>query len=84
MLENYSLDQKKAVIMVFGVLVVVLAAINRFFLQNLAMSVAVVALIIVFFLVLIWFLITSRRVSTKAQTKDTKPAKEQKRSRKAK
>lgn len=83
-MENYSLDQKKAVIMVFGVLVVVLAAINRFFLQNLAMSVAVVALIIVFFLVLIWFLITSRRVSTKAQTKDTKPAKEQKRSRKAK
>jgi quinol-cytochrome oxidoreductase complex cytochrome b subunit len=83
MLENYSVDQKKVVIAVFGIFVVVLAGINRFFLKNMAMSAVVVTLIIVFFVVLIWFTIHSRRVTSQEQPKPAKRAEKQKRKRKS-
>jgi len=82
MLEKYSLDQKKVAIVVFGIIVVVLGSINRLFLDNLAMSAVVVTLIIVFFIVLIWFEIHSRRMTSKEHPKPAKPAEKQKRRRK--
>ena len=82
MLKNYSLDQQKGVIAVFGIFVVALASIDRFFLKNMAMSAVVVTLIIAFFVVLIWFTIHSRRVTSKEQPKPAKRAEKPKRKRK--
>jgi hypothetical protein len=61
MLDRYSLAQKKAGIVVFGIIVTVLATVNRSFLENIVVSGVVVVLIIVFFLLLILFLIDSRK-----------------------
>lgn len=61
MLKGYSLAQKKAAIIVFGIVVAVLGIVNRSFLENMVMSAVVVTLTIVFFLVLIWFAIHSRK-----------------------
>ena len=58
--------------MVFGVLVVVLGIINRMFLQNIAMSAIVVTLVIVFLLVLVWFSLHSRNITSDAHPKRTK------------
>lgn len=78
MFEKYSLAQKKTAIIIFGILVVVLASLNRLFLQNAVMSAVVVVLIIVFLLVLVWFSIHSRRITFKNVPKRTKHAEDQK------
>jgi hypothetical protein len=78
MLEKYSLAQKKAAIIIFGILVVVIASVNRLFLQNAVMSAIVVVLSIVFLLVLIWFSIHSRSITFKNVPKRTKHAEDQK------
>lgn len=69
MLKGYSLAQKKAAIIVFGIIVAVLGIVNRSFLENMVMSAVVVMLIVVFFLALIWFSIHSRSVTSKASAK---------------
>ena len=78
MLEKYSLTQLKTGIIIFGIIVIVLGSINRLFLDNLAMSVIIVVLIIVFLLVLVWFSIHSRSITFKNVPKRTKHAEEQK------
>jgi Na+/melibiose symporter-like transporter len=68
-----KLDQKKSVtIMVLGIVAIVLAAINRFFLDNIAMSGIVVTLSIIFFVAVAWFYVNSKRAALKAQSKQTK------------
>ncbi len=73
MLEKYSLAQKKTAIIIFGILVIVLASLNRLFLQNTVMSALIVVLIIVFFLGFVWFSIHSRSITlkTRPQTQKT-------------
>ena len=66
-------DQKKLIsITVLGIVTIVLAAINRFFLDNIVVSGIIVTLSIIFFVAFIWFKIKSRPPSVKAQTKQTK------------
>jgi uncharacterized membrane protein len=69
--------------MVFGIIVVALGGINRFFLENMVMSAVVVTLIIVFFIILIWFTIHSRRITSEEHPKPAKHAEKQKRRRKS-
>lgn len=69
MLEKYSLAQKKTGIIIFGILVIALASLNRLFLQNIIMSLIIVVLVIVFFLVLVWFSIHSRIITLKRPQK---------------
>jgi len=69
MLEKYSLAQKKTGIIIFGIIVIVLASLNRLYLQNTIMSIIVVVLVIVFFLVLVWFSIHSRSMTLKRPQK---------------
>ncbi len=72
MIKN-TLDQKKAIIIpVLGIVAIVLAAINRFFLDNIVMSGIVVILSTIFFVALVWFYASSRRTAFKAQPKQAK------------
>ena len=67
-------DQKKTVIItVFGIIVVVLAGINRLLLDNTMMSGIVVILSIIFLVALVWLYMSSRRTAVKAQSKGTEP-----------
>ena len=67
-------DQKKLIaVTIVGIAAIVLAAINRFFLDNIVVSGIIVALSIIFFVAFIWFKIQSRRPAEKAQPKQTKP-----------
>jgi hypothetical protein len=77
MLEKYSLAQKKVAIIVFGILVIVIASVNRLFLQNTGISAIVLVLTIVFLLTLVWFSIHSRKVTFEVP-KRTKHAEDQK------
>jgi len=80
MLEKYSVEQKKVAIVVFGVIVVVLGAVNRFFIENNVMSAVVVTLTIVFFAVLVWF---SIRLKLASRQTDAPPAKAAKKTEKS-
>jgi hypothetical protein len=72
MFENYSLAQKKMVIIILGILVIVLAILNRLFLQNTVMSAIIVVLIIVFLLGLLLFSIHSRSTTFKPRRRTQK------------
>lgn len=66
-------DQKKLIVItVLGIVAIVLAAINRFFLDNIVVSGIIVTLSIIFFVAFIWFKVQSRRPAVKAQPKQTK------------
>ena len=71
-MEKYSIAQLKIGIIIFGILVIVLANLNRFFLQNTIMSALIVILIIVFFLGFVWFSIHSRSITLKARPQTQK------------
>lgn len=66
-------DQKKLIsITVLGIVAIVLAAINRFFLDNIVVSGIIVILSIIFFVSFIWFKIKARTTTMKVQPKQTK------------
>ena len=66
-------DQKKLIsITILGIVTIVLAAINRFFLDNIVVSGIIVTLSIIFFVAFIWFRIKSRSPAVKAQPKQTR------------
>ena len=66
-------DQKKLIsITVLGIVTIVLAAINRFFLENIVVSGIIVTLSVIFFVAFIWFRIKSRSTAVKAQPKQTR------------
>ena len=66
-------DQKKLIsITVLGIVTVVLAGLNRFFLNNIVVSAIIVTLSIIFFVAFIWFKIKSRSPAVKAQPKQRK------------
>ena len=72
-MKKNSADLKKTVIVtVLGIVAVVLAGINRFFLNNMVISGIVVVLSLVFFVALIWLYATSRRTPIEAQSKQAK------------
>ena len=72
-MSKTALDQKKTIIlMVLGIVVIVLAGVNRFFFDNIVMSGIVVTLSIIFFIALIWVYVSSRRTAVKAHPKGTK------------
>ena len=63
-----EVDQKKTVVLaVFGIVVVVLAGVNRLFLENTVMSGIVVTLSAIFFIAFIWCYIDSRGAALKAK-----------------
>jgi hypothetical protein len=71
-MQKNAPDQKKTLIITaFGIVVVVLAGINRFFLDDTVMSGIVVILSIIFLVALVWLYISSRRAGVKAQPKGT-------------
>ena len=73
MMLKTTLDQKTVVMLaVLGIVVIVLAGVNRFFLENTVMSAIVVTLSVVFFVAFLWFYISARRAAAKAQPKQTK------------
>jgi len=66
-------EQKKLIVItVLGIAAIVLAAINRFFLNNIVVSGIIVTLSIIFFVAFIWFKVQSRRQAVKEQPKQTK------------
>ena len=70
--ENASDPKTTAIITAIGIAVLVLAAINRFFLSNILISAIVVTLSIIFFGTLVWFYVNKRKAALKAQPKQTK------------
>ena len=63
-----TVDQKKTVILaVLGIVVIMLAGVNRFFLDNIVMSAIVVTLSVFFFVAFVWVYVSSRRATLKAQ-----------------
>jgi hypothetical protein len=70
--ENASDPKTTAIITAFGIVILVLAAINRFFLSNILISAIVVTLSIIFFGTLVWFYVNKRKAALKAQPKQTK------------
>ena len=70
--ENASDPKTTAIITAIGIAVLVLAAINRFFLSNILISAIVVTLSIIFFGTLVWFYVNKRKAVLKAQPKQTK------------
>ena len=70
--ENAPDPKTTTIIMAFGIAVLVLAAINRFFLSNILISAIVVTLSIIFFGTLGWFYVNKRKATLKAQSKQTK------------
>ena len=70
--ENASDPKTTAIITAFGIAILVLAAINRFFLSNILISAIVVTLSIIFFGTLVWFYVNIRKAALKAQPKQTK------------
>ena len=70
--ENASDPKTTAIITAFGIAILVLAAINRFFLSNILISTIVVTLSIIFFGTLVWFYVNKRKAALKAQPKQTK------------
>jgi len=70
--ENASDPKTTAIITAFGIAILVLAAINRFFLSNILISAIVVTLSIIFFGTLVWFYVNKRKAALKAQPKQTK------------
>jgi len=66
-------EQKKLIVItVLGIAAIVLAAINRFFLNNIVVSGIIVTLSIIFFVAFIWFKVQSRRQAVKEQPKQKK------------
>ena len=70
--ENASDPKTTVIITAFGIAILVLAAINRFFLSNILISAIVVTLSIIFFGTLVWFYVNKRKAALKAQPKQTK------------
>jgi uncharacterized protein (DUF58 family) len=70
--ENASDPKTTAIITAFGIAILVLAAINRFFLSNILISAIVVTLSIIFFGTLVWFYVNKRKAALKVQPKQTK------------
>jgi len=70
--ENASDPKTTAIITAFGIAILVLAAINRFFLSNILISAIVVTLSIIFFGTLVWFYVNKRKGALKTQSKQTK------------
>ena len=70
--ENASDPKTTAIITAFGIAILVLAAINRFFLSNILISAIVVTLSIIFFGTLVWFYVNKKKAALKAQPKQTK------------
>lgn len=71
-MSKTALDQKTIILMVLGIVVIVLAGVNRFFFDNIVMSGIVVTLSVIFFIALIWVYLSSRRGAAKAQPTGTK------------
>ena len=68
-----TLDQKNVVMLaVLGIVVIVLAGVNRFLFDNTVLSIIVVTLSVVFFVAFVWFYISSRRAAAKSQPKQTR------------
>jgi heme/copper-type cytochrome/quinol oxidase subunit 2 len=72
MMKTNPEQKKLIVITVLGIAAIVLAAINRFFLNNIVVSGIIVTLSIIFFVAFIWFKVQSRRQAVKEQPKQTK------------
>lgn len=73
-----TVDPKKTVILsVFGIVAIILAGINRFFLENIVMSAIVVTLSAFFLVAFVWIYVSSRRAAVKTHPKRTKHPEEQ-------
>jgi uncharacterized iron-regulated membrane protein len=72
MMKTTLAQKNVAILAVLGIVVIVLAGVNRFLFDNTVLSVIVVTLSVVFFVTFVWFYITSRRAAAISQPKQTK------------